>query len=88
MGASFEMLVTLLVCDEAHTMPLHGRSFRRAEFIEMQKGVLKSVFDCHQSLCVLAMSASFRLEEQSKFLAIMSVEPTHVHWGLMARCSI
>jgi superfamily II DNA helicase RecQ len=56
-------LYTLLVCDEAHTIPLHGRSFRK-EFIKMRKGVLKSVFLSNPSIPVLAMSASFRLKEQ------------------------
>jgi hypothetical protein len=32
------------------------------------------------------MSASFHLEEQSIFLAIMSVKSTHVCWGSMASC--
>jgi superfamily II DNA helicase RecQ len=64
-----QKLFTLLVCDEAHTVPLHGRSFWR-EFIEMRKGVLKSVFHYNPSLCVLAMSASFRSEEQNKFLSM------------------
>jgi superfamily II DNA helicase RecQ len=80
-------LFTLLVCDEAHTIPLHGRSFRK-EFIEMRKGVLKSVFLSNPSLPVLAMSASFRLDEQSKFASIMSVTPTHIQWGPMARRGI
>jgi hypothetical protein len=34
------------------------------------------------------MSASFCLEEQSKFSAIMSVKSTHVYWGSMARHGI
>jgi superfamily II DNA helicase RecQ len=80
-------LFTLLVFDEAHTIPLHGRSFRR-EFIEMRKGVLKYVFRCHPNLRVLAMSASFRLEDQTKFSSIMSVKPTQVLWGPMSRRGI
>jgi hypothetical protein len=80
-------LFSLLVCDEAHTVPLHGRSFWR-EFIEMRKGVLKSVFHYNPSLCVLAMLASFCSEEQNKFSSIMSVTPTHVYWGSMARRGI
>jgi superfamily II DNA helicase RecQ len=75
-------LFTLLVLDEAHTIPLHGCLFRR-EFIEMQtKGVLKNVFNSHPL-------ASFCLEEQAKFsLIIMSVKPTHIYWGPMARRGI
>jgi superfamily II DNA helicase RecQ len=84
---SQRQLFTLLVCDEAHTVPLQGRSFRR-EFIEMRKGVLKYIFNLHPSLRVLAMSASFRIEEQSQFSAIMSVKSTHVYWGSMARRGI
>jgi superfamily II DNA helicase RecQ len=80
-------LFTLLVCDEAHTVPLHGRSFRK-EFIEMRKGVLKHVFNSNPSLRVLAMSASFRAKEQSKFCSIMAVTPTHVYWGPMDRRGI
>jgi superfamily II DNA helicase RecQ len=84
---SKRQLFTLLVFDEAHTIPLHGRSFRR-EFIEMRKGVLKYVFRCHPNLRVLAMSASFRLEDQTKFSSIMSVKPTQVLWGPMSRRGI
>jgi superfamily II DNA helicase RecQ len=80
-------LFTLLVVDEAHTVPLHGRSFRR-EFIEMRKGVLKHVFQSNPTLRVLAMSASFRQDEQAKFASIMSVEPTAIMWGSMARRGI
>jgi hypothetical protein len=34
------------------------------------------------------MSASFRLDEQSKFSAIMLVKSTHIYWGLMAHLGI
>jgi hypothetical protein len=54
----------------------------------MRKGVLKYVFNSNPSLCVLGMSASFRLEEQSKFSAIMAVKPTHIFWGPMDRRGI
>jgi superfamily II DNA helicase RecQ len=80
-------LFTLLVCDEAHTIPLHGRSFRR-EFVQMRKGVLKTVFLSNPSIRVLAMSASFRVDEQSKFASIMSLKPTDIIWGSMARRGI
>jgi superfamily II DNA helicase RecQ len=80
-------LFTLLVCDEAHTIPLHGRSFRR-KFVEMRRGALKHVFNSNSSLRVLAMSASFRVPEQNQFSSIMSVQPTHICWGSMARRGI
>jgi superfamily II DNA helicase RecQ len=80
-------LFTLLVCDEAHTVPLQGRSFRR-EFVDMRKGVLKQVFQSNPYLRVLAMSASFRLDEQHKFSSIMRIKPTHTMWGSMARRGI
>jgi superfamily II DNA helicase RecQ len=54
----------------------------------MRKGVLKSVFLSNPSLPVLAMSASFRLDEQTQFSSIMSVKSTHIHWGPMARRGI
>jgi hypothetical protein len=47
----------------------------------MCKGVLKFVFNSNPSLWVLAMSASFCVEEQSKFSSIMPVQPTNVCWG-------
>jgi hypothetical protein len=71
-----------LVCNKAHTIPLHGQWFRQ-EFVDMQKGVLKSVFLFNPTIPVLAMLASFRLDEQSKFGSIIAVRPTHVHWGPM-----
>jgi hypothetical protein len=49
----------------------------------MQKGVLKPVFLSSPTIPVLVMSASFRLDKQSKFGSIMAVRPTHVHWGPM-----
>jgi hypothetical protein len=52
----------------------------------MGEGVLKYVFNLNMSLHVLALSASFCLEEQSKFLSIMLDQPSD--WGPMARCSI
>jgi hypothetical protein len=54
----------------------------------MRKGVLKHVFQSNPSLRVLAMSASFRQDEQAKFASIMSVEPTAIMWGSMARRGI
>jgi superfamily II DNA helicase RecQ len=71
-------LFTLLVCDEAHIVPLHGRSSFCREFVEMCKGILKYIFNLNSSLRVLAMSASFCLDEQTKFVSIMSVKPTNV----------
>jgi hypothetical protein len=51
-------LFTLLVCNKAHTIPLHWHSFW-GKFAKMHKGVLEYVFHLSLSLCVLAMSASF-----------------------------
>jgi hypothetical protein len=79
---SQQKLFTLLVCDKAHTIPLHRCSFRR-DFIKMRKDVLKFVFTSNPSLCVLSMSASFCLQDQSKYSSIMSVKPAHMFWGPM-----
>jgi hypothetical protein len=81
-----KLCTLLLVVDEAQTVPLHGRSFRRL-FIEMCKGVLKYVFQANPSLRVLAMYASFCLEEQAKFASIISVQPTEIMWGSIAHGS-
>jgi superfamily II DNA helicase RecQ len=80
-------LYTLLVCDEAHTIPLHGHSFHQ-EFVQIRKGVLKAMFLSNPSICVLAMSASFQFNEQSKFASIMLVKPTNIIWGPVARRGI
>jgi hypothetical protein len=47
----------------------------------MQKDVLQHVFNSNPNLRLLAMLASFCVKEQSQFSSIMSVTPTHVHWG-------
>jgi hypothetical protein len=49
---------------------------------------LKAVFLSNRSIHVLAMLASFLVNEQSKFASIMPVKPTNIIWGLMARCGI
>jgi hypothetical protein len=54
----------------------------------MRKGVLMAVFLSNPSIRVLAMSASFRVDEQSKFASIMLVKPTNIIWGPMARRGI
>jgi hypothetical protein len=54
----------------------------------MRKGVLKSLFHSNPSIFVLAMSASFRVDDQSKFASILLVKPTDIIWGLMARRGI
>ena len=54
----------------------------------MHKGVLKYVFQSNPSLRVLAMSASFCRDEQQKFASIVSVQPTEIMWGSMARRGI
>jgi hypothetical protein len=54
----------------------------------MCKGVLKAVFLSNPSICVLAMLASFQVDEQSKFASIMLVKPINIIWGPMARRGI
>jgi hypothetical protein len=54
------------------------------EFVQLRKGVLKLVFLSNPSIRVLAMSASFRVDGQSKFASIMLLKPTDIIWGSMA----
>ena len=76
-------LFTLLVIDEAHCVERQGRSFH-PEFKEGLQEFSK-IANSFLDISIVAMSATFRANDQLVLSKILKVTPTNLSWGAMQR---
>jgi hypothetical protein len=78
-----KQLITTIVCDEAHTIPHDGVTFR-PEFQE----AIKELVSISPNVNFMACSATFGQSDQDKLTNITGKLPTSVYWGEMSRRNI
>jgi superfamily II DNA helicase RecQ len=78
-------LFSLMVIDEAHCVERQGHLFR-PEFKDGLKEFSK-IANSFQDILIVAMSATFRANDQLALsnLVLPQVTPTHLSWGAMQR---
>jgi superfamily II DNA helicase RecQ len=76
-------LFTLLVIDEAHCVERQGRSFRP----EFKDGLqeFSKIANSFLDISIVAMSATFRANDQLALSKLLKVTPTNLSWGPMQR---
>jgi superfamily II DNA helicase RecQ len=76
-------LFSLMVIDEAHCVERQGCSFRP----EFKDGLqeFSNIANSFQDILIVAMSATFRGNDQLALSNILQVTPTHLSWGAMQR---
>jgi superfamily II DNA helicase RecQ len=76
-------MFSLLVINEAHCVECQGRSFRP----EFKDGLheLSKIANSFLDISIVAMSATFRANDQLALSNILKVTPTHLSWGAMQR---
>jgi superfamily II DNA helicase RecQ len=75
-----------MVIDEAHCVERQGRSFRP----EFKEGLqeFSNIANSFVNISIVAMSATFRANDQQALSNILRVTPTHLSWGAMQQRSL